>query len=592
MQIPLTRTEYLNHVTSDYHNSKLIRQEKSCDQKTVLIDRVPNGIPNESNGKHNNHAANRSNAAKTNASWRDRELTQPRPPSAPISTSSNGAMSCVTTDLAAKSASLMGKPTSVEYPQNPPMNHQASMMNYNFGCQKAGPPLYMNHFGPRGPYGSYGHYNPYTNQISEMPMQPPARLQPIPMPTALSPLPSYQQQASAAVPVFRPNTSHSIQTVLQDFVKSPAKPKAKTSAPLPTNQQVSSAVAQTPNTTQTNQQISSATVPVSDSNTPKSNQNALQKSDKPQLKSITTAAAPVSSSLSSTVKPVSSTVTQKTSPIVPNVFDENIFEFIESQGKVKRTESLQSVKKPDEPKNKKIVNATTSAEIKPCKPYDLNSMYSKFSHLKTSAASASVPIATKPVAAKPTPSALASSQSKSSDVDDLQIHKFLSKVAQKPNHTHSVKSLNEVKSQNTNAQKKNVSNGNDQARPALSAGLSGKLKQMFDEINKLQSKAELEQELQTTRSLQRTSSIVSLPAAGNESINQLNDSNPFRRSQNASVNSQSNFRGRSLSNSNLADKSKGAIPKQRNPPSTNNDNNSNNNRYCTEKARAGILSPR
>lgn len=290
----------------------------------------------------------------------------------------------------------------------------------------------------------------------------------------------------------------------------------------------------------------------------------------------------------STGQPETVPVAPKISPILPpNVFDEDIFDFIESQENAKRTESVPVVNKPvvkpiEKPvecpvqKSKKIVNASTSAEIKPSKPYELNSMYSKFSHLKQPNAPAAVPISTKPVAAKPTP--LNSSQNKTTNADDLQIHKYLSKVAQKPNQHHSAKASNEKKSQSTNAQKHKATN---EARPALSAGLSGKLKQMFDEINKLHSKAELEQ-IQASRSLQRTSSIVSLPAA--ESKTQMNDSNSFRRNRNAApAHSQTNMRGRSLSNSNITDTSKGAIPKQRSSPNTNN------NQYCPIKQCEGMI---
>lgn len=279
----------------------------------------------------------------------------------------------------------------------------------------------------------------------------------------------------------------------------------------------------------------------------------------------------------------------KISPMIPpNVFDEDIFDFIASQDKIKRNEPIQSLNKTVETPNK-IMNASISAEIKPSKPYELNSMYTKFNHLKpTASASASVPIAAKPATAKPkqnpfetnSQNNINSSHVKAPTAYDLQLYEFLSKVANtktkgtsgsaaaghKPNQLQPAKPSYEAKSTTT-------------AKLLPDAGLSGKLKQMFDEINKLKSKAELE-EIQSSKNLERASSIVSLPAAAaaNETNNQMIAAGTYRRSQNAPSHGETNVRGRSLSNTNIVratpvDTSKGAIPKQRFLPNANNTNN-------------------
>lgn len=523
MQIPLARDDYLNHVTSDYHNAKLIRQAKSSDQNPFSSLPTQNIAPDvrTANGKSHkviNNAATSSNAAR-GASWRDREKSGAQVPPAPIPTPANGAMHPVPQYLRPfQNYGDFLRNTAVQ----PAVEVIRNYGTHNFVCHKAGPPLFSMPSGRQAAPAIGPYIMPMNPNVLPQPPRPQSR----PMPSAPSPLPFNQTGPLPSMPTRespQPNQLSSLEL---------AKPKPM------------------PNATATPLLATAQSVPAP--------------------------AAP------------------KISPIVPpNVFDEDIFDFIESQGNAKRTESVpvvnkpvekpvakpveQSVEKPvaksiEKPieKPKKIVNASTSAEIKPSRPYELNSMYSKFSHLKQSTASAAVPIAPKPVTAKPNPQN--SSQAKTTHADDLQIHKYLSKVAQKPNQHQSTKASNGMKSQSTNAQKHTATN---EPRPALSAGLSGKLKQMFDEINKLHSKAELE-EIQATRSLQRTSSIVSLPAAGteNESKSQMNDSNPFRRNRNAApTHSQTNMRGRSLSNSNITDNSKGAISKQRATPNTNCNNN-------------------
>lgn len=527
----------MNHVTSDYHNARFIRQAKSSDQNPLSSLSTQNNAPDvrTANGKSHKvikNAATSSNAAR-GASWRDRELSAGPAPPAPIPTPTNGAIHPVPQYLRPfQNYGDFSRNTAVQPPVDVIRNYGA----HNFVCHKAGPPLFSM---PSGRQAAPA-IGPFIMPMNPNALQQPARPQSRPMPSAPSPLPFNQ---------------------------------AGTLPPMPTRE------------------------------SPQPNQLASLESAKPQPMPKATATPPLA-----TAQSVPAPAAPKISPIVPpNVFDEDIFDFIESQGNARRTESVPAANKPvekpiaqpveqsvDKPvarpigkpveKPKKIVNAPTSAEIKPSRPYELNSMYSKFSHLKQSTASAAVPIATKPVAAKP--NAQNSSQGKTTHADDLQIHKYLSKVAQKPNQHQVTKPSNGMKSQNTKAQNHTAAN---EPRPALSAGLSGKLKQMFDEINKLHSKAELEQ-IQATRSLQRTSSIVSLPAAGteNESKSQMNDSNPFRRNRNAApTHSQTNMRGRSHSNSNITDNSKGAIPKQRASPNTNCNNN--NVQYSPIKQCEGMI---
>lgn len=554
-------------------------------QSNASVDRSTNGKPPESNGKRaanvldkiNNNATTKSSVAK-GTSWRDREPAALRAPPAPTP---YGTINRAVNDL------MPQWPYQMQYP--PVYPHPALIDDMGF--PKIGQPLYS--------------MQPGMPMMSPFPIQMQKPFQPPPRPNIVKNAKSQAVQ-SAAVPVPSPSTAQSEDLkALIELTKLQKKPAATTAPATTTTKLVASPVVPT---AQSKSQEASQSQPVPMPTLP------------PSL---------------STSKPAPLDAAPKNTPIVPpNVFDEDIFDFIESQGNAKRTETLQSVSKPElalQPSNKltdqpsktvnkpnqplhqankldertKIVKASKSAEIKPCKPYEMNSMYSKFawvtslysslpihftphlfysifnpkfSHLKPSVAAAgTVPIPTKPAApVKPNQTSL--SNGKSSDADDLQIHKFLSKAAQKPNQPS-----NDARSQNSNARQ---TNGTTDARPALSAGLSGKLKQMFDEINKLKSKAELE-EIQASRSLQRTSSIVSLPAAGtaNESKNQMNESRVFGRSQHPSA--QSHVRGRSLSNSNIADTTKGAIPKHQTSPNTNNNNNA---RYDSAKQREGILS--
>lgn len=583
MQIPLTRAEYLNHVTSDYHNAKLIRHLKTSDEKSLpspnetktSTARDVNGNSHGTNGfkvpnvpeNVNKSAASKASVAN-GTSWRDREPVLTQAPSARTPTPTNGSMFRAVNDPVPRPPLPMrnygDSMHGYDY-QQPPLNIVRHPYEHNIMCQKVGPPLFSMPSMPSMPYyrQSAPLISPFPMQMNQMGLQQPFNHQskPIVKPTVSQtnqPIPSTAAlKASSTAP-------QPIQKALQEPAKPQPKPVPNAPSPLPENQTVPPTMA-----------------PTSNSIASQPNQTAAPESAKPQPKPIAAA-----SSLLASNQPVPSTNAAKSSPIIPpNVFDEDIFEFIESQGSIKHSEPLQSVTKSNEIAPK-IVNATTSAEIKRSTPYELNSMYSKFSHLKQSTATASVPLATKAAAAKPAqPNA---SNRKASDTDDLQMHKFLSKAAQKPNQPNkpTVQRPNQPKpnqpstAQKTNASKSNTTN--DACGP-FSSGLSSKLKQMFDEINKLKSTAELEQ-IQATRELQRSSSIVSLPAAraANESRKSTNESHSSRRNQQAPAHSQSNLRGRSLSNS--IDTSKGAIPKHRNSPNTNKINN----RYSPNKQRDGM----
>lgn len=481
-------------------------------------------------------------------SWRDREPVPAQAPLARTPTPTNGAM------------------FPVPRPQPPMRNygdhgydyHQPPLIHpyeHNIMCQKVGPPLFsMPYYRQSAPM-----INPFPMQMKPFNQPPKPIVKPSPLqtnqPTEKDGLFAYLS-SSTYVPSTQP-----IQKALPEPAKPQPKPVAKAPSPLPVNQTVPSVVP-----------------PTSKSTASQPNQKASLESAKPQPKPVAAA-----SSSSTSKQPVPPTTAAKISPIVPpNVFDEDIFEFIESQGSVKPSEPLQSVAKPNEIP-KKIVNASTSAEIKRSTPYDLNSMYAKFSHLKQSTTSASVPLATKATAAKPA-QPIASNR-KTSGTDDLQMHKFLTKAAQKPNQPQPNKPVTAATKPQKNIQNAHKSNTTDDAHVPFSTGLANKLRHMFDEINKLKSKAELE-EIKATRELQRSSSIVSLPAAGaaNESRKQTNESHTFRRSQQAPAHSQSNLRGRSLSNSNVIDTSKGAIPKHRNSPNANK----NHKGYSPTKQRDGM----
>lgn len=606
MQIPFGRTEYLNHVTSDYHNRKLIQQEKlsesdqsphsSSSQSTASKNHATNGHSLEPNG-NNATKSNKIDApaikpteAKNNSSWRDREQ-------------------------------VSAMPAGLEYPPNTSMNFQPQFPNYGFAHQKMGQPLYppnhhvmnpqMNPWAMQQP-----HWPPPLQQ--RMPIVPPYQL-PHNQPNIMKVNRNVAQEPAKLLP----NPMAALKALLtgskanQKVETEPVKAQTKP-VPVPSSSTSKSDLNQKSGLESVKEQMEpAATVSKTQSDL---NRKTEVESAKSQPKPVATAEQPLSSVESKLIqksvqdtakpqpKPVASSAPKVSPDMPPDVFSEDIFEFIDSQGtSTKHTESLPAINKPDDKttkianattsaeikrtesankpdeKNKKIVNASTSAEIKPSKPYELQSMYSKFSHLKPSGANASVPIATKPVTVKPTQSN--SSQSKPSNADDLQIHKFLAKAAQKPNQPQSNKPSNELRSQNRNASQDNATNV---SRPATthSAGLSGKLKQMFDEINKLKSKAELE-EIQASRGLQRSSSIISLPTAraAKEAKNR-HESVAFRRSTHAQAPSHKNVRGRSLSNSNFVDTSKGAIPKQRISPNTNN-NNVNDVRRA-EKQRAGM----
>lgn len=516
---------------------------------------------NQANDDKRNPAANNSGCTpQSNGSWRDREPTPTMP-------------------------------SGAEHPmnyQNAPMSCYPPIPNFSISNQKLGQPLYP----PQIPVFSTP-MAPWTQQ--NMPFAPPHMRYPFAPPTAQYPKvcersKMVQEEAERIQP--KPKIAY----VSTESGKNPPQDLAKSRA--------ASRVAMTPSSSSIESQSKVMT-----------GANLIQKyAEKPQSKFATSATSSSAASdqnqkYAKEPKPKSATCATASTPkptsiVPPSVFDEDIFEFIEAQGSAKRTESLpvalsvamiqptpsiqstrsaqsaQSVQPPNKPEEKRIASASTSAQIKPSRPYALNMMYSTFSHLKASTATASVPVATKPAAAKPTQSE--SLPSKPPNGDGAQIDKSASKPAHRPNQPQPSKPVNQVKTQNMQMPKRNTTDSKPSS--IMGAGLSDKLSQLFAAINELKPKAELEQ-IRESRSLQRSSSIVSLPAnAATKNTSSSSESTPSTiRSANSQARAQPqrNLRGRSLSNSNIADSSKGAIPKQKSV--------SNQNINRTGKQREGIF---